>query len=193
MHYHYGPRWTSITWTRSWSNHQTAMQKPAVQYLCKALWATGSKHQSGSTRAVSSHRPCQTSYLSTQWQMPLISLHHNTVSIWTHIFTDGSAKNAVRNGGSGAYIHCSDGTTSSLSIPAGDLSSSYGDLSSNYRAEFMPWKLPQNTRLRKTATSRILSCSLTPCMLFSLSQMAPLTFAPSSYTTACVLCQIPTE
>ena len=46
----------------------------------------------------------------------------------SHVFTDGFTENAVRNGGSGAYIHCPDGTTSSLSIPA-------GDLSSNYRAE----------------------------------------------------------
>ena len=44
-------------------------------------------------------------------------------STWTHIFTDGSAENAVRNGGRGAYIRRPDGTTSSLSIPAGDLSS----------------------------------------------------------------------
>ena len=49
-------------------------------------------------------------------------------STWTHVFTDDSAENAVRNRGSGAYIRRSDGTTSSLSIPA-------GDLSSNYRAE----------------------------------------------------------
>ena len=46
-------------------------------------------------------------------------------STWTHAFTGGSAENAVRNGGSGAYIRRSDGTTSSLSIPAGDLSSNY--------------------------------------------------------------------
>ena len=44
---------------------------------------------------------------------------------WTHVFTDGSAKNVVRNGGSGAHIRRSDETTSSLSIPAGDLSSNY--------------------------------------------------------------------
>ena len=50
-------------------------------------------------------------------------------STWTHLFTIGSAENAVKNGGSDAYIRCSDGTTSSLPIPA-------GDLSSNYRAEF---------------------------------------------------------
>ena len=49
-------------------------------------------------------------------------------STWTHVFTDSSAKNAVGNGGSGAYIRRSGETTSSLSIPA-------GDLSSNYRAE----------------------------------------------------------
>ena len=39
--------------------------------------------------------------------------------------------------------------------------------------KFTSWKLPQNTWLRKTATSRILSCSLTPCLLFSLSQNGP--------------------
>ena len=39
-------------------------------------------------------------------------------STWTHVFTDGSAENALRNGGSGAYIRRSDETTSSLSIPA---------------------------------------------------------------------------
>ena len=33
-------------------------------------------------------------------------------STWTHVFTDGSAENAVRNGGSGAYIRRLDGTTS---------------------------------------------------------------------------------
>ena len=33
--------------------------------------------------------------------------------------------------------------------------------------KFTPWKLPQNSWLRKTATSRILSCSLTPCLLLT--------------------------
>ena len=50
---------------------------------------------------------------------------HYPKSTWSHVFTDGSSENAVRNGGSGAYICCADGTTSSLSIPAGNLSSSY--------------------------------------------------------------------
>ena len=59
--------------------------------------------------------------------------------------------------------------------------------------KYTPWKLPQNSWLRKTTNSRILSCCLTPCPLFSLWQMAPPTFAPSSYTTACVLCQTTTE
>ena len=50
---------------------------------------------------------------------------HYPKSTWTLVFTDGSAENAVRNGGSGAYIRRSDGNTFSLFIPAGDLSSSY--------------------------------------------------------------------
>ena len=36
--------------------------------------------------------------------------------------------------------------------------------------KYTPWKLPQNSWLRKTATSRISSCCLTPCLLFSLWQ-----------------------
>ena len=56
-------------------------------------------------------------------------------STWTHVFTEGSAENAVRNGGSCAYIRRPDGTTSSLSIPA-------GDLSSNCRAEVHALKAP---------------------------------------------------
>ena len=46
-------------------------------------------------------------------------------STWTHVFTDGPLENVFRNAGSGAYIRRPDGTTSSLSIPAGGLSSNY--------------------------------------------------------------------
>ena len=42
----------------------------------------------------------------------------------TFVLTDGSPENAVRNGGSDAYIRRPDGTTSSFSIPAFDLGSS---------------------------------------------------------------------
>ena len=49
-------------------------------------------------------------------------------STWSHVFTDGFSKNTVISGGSGACIRRPDGTTSSLSILA-------GDLSSNHRAE----------------------------------------------------------
>ncbi|XP_041354137.1 ribonuclease H-like [Gigantopelta aegis] len=47
---------------------------------------------------------------------------------WIHAFTDGSAENAIRKGGSGEYIGNPDGSSASLSIPV-------GELSSNYRAE----------------------------------------------------------
>lgn len=47
---------------------------------------------------------------------------------WTHIYTDGSSEEAVRNGGSGVHCCYSDGHTLSKSLPA-------GALSTNYRAE----------------------------------------------------------
>ena len=49
-------------------------------------------------------------------------------SSWIHAFTDGSAENAVRNGGSGAFIKFPNNPSASLSTPV-------GDLCSNYRAE----------------------------------------------------------
>ena len=104
-------------------------------------------------------------------------------STWTHVFTDGSAENAVRNGGSGAYIRRSDGTTSSLSIPA----SGWPELqlqSRRSRPESCH-RTPDWGRLQP-AEFVLLSDSLSA--LQSLTN-GPLTFAPSSYTTASVLCQ----
>jgi len=47
---------------------------------------------------------------------------------WIHAFTDGSAENAVRNGGSGVFIKFPTRSPTSLSFPV-------GERSSNYRAE----------------------------------------------------------
>ncbi|BFY98463.1 hypothetical protein BsWGS_01503 [Bradybaena similaris] len=49
---------------------------------------------------------------------------------WTHVYTDGSAQGAVRNGGGGIYIKHSDGRTTKKAIAT-------GKMSSNYRAESM--------------------------------------------------------
>ena len=38
---------------------------------------------------------------------------------WTHVYTDGSAEEGTKNGGSGVYIRYSDGDTTSLSVPGG--------------------------------------------------------------------------
>ena len=85
--------------------------------------------------------------------------------------TDGSAENAVRNGGSGAYIRRSDGTTSSLSIPA-------GDLSSNYRAE---------VHTLKAATEHLIEedCKQQNIVLLSdsLSALQSLTNGPTDFRT----------
>ena len=49
---------------------------------------------------------------------------------WTHVYTDGSAKEGMKNGGSEVYIRYSDGDTTSLSVPS-------GLQCSNYRAEIL--------------------------------------------------------
>ena len=49
---------------------------------------------------------------------------------WTHVYTDGSAEEGMKNDGSGVYIRYSDGDTTSLSVPG-------GLQCSNYRAEIL--------------------------------------------------------
>ena len=44
---------------------------------------------------------------------------------WTHVYTDGSAEEGMKNGGSGVYIRYSDGDITSLSVPGGLQCSSY--------------------------------------------------------------------
>ena len=80
---------------------------------------------------------------------------------------------------SGAHISRPDGTTSSLSIPAGDLSSSYRTEVHALKTE--NWK-PDGGKL---PTAEYLSCSKTPCLLFSLRRMGPLTFPPRLCTLFC--------
>ena len=56
----------------------------------------------------------------------LASTYHP--STWTRVYTDGSADQAVRNGGSGVLICYQDGKQLSRSFPA-------GSIATNYRAE----------------------------------------------------------
>ena len=53
--------------------------------------------------------------------------------IWTHIYTDGSAEQAVRNGGAGVYIKYPGGSDESISLAT-------GRYSTNYRAEAIALK-----------------------------------------------------
>ena len=55
---------------------------------------------------------------------------HYPASSWTHIYTDGSAENATRKGGCGAYIKRPGNPPFSVSAPG-------GILCSNYRAEVL--------------------------------------------------------
>ena len=61
--------------------------------------------------------------------LTLEMLHEKyNAAMWTHVYTDGSADAAIKNGGSGILIRRPDGRTHSSSLPA-------GKRSSNYRAE----------------------------------------------------------
>ena len=44
---------------------------------------------------------------------------------WIHAYTDGSANDAVTNGGAGVYVRLPDGEVQSASIPTGKCCSKY--------------------------------------------------------------------
>ena len=101
-------------------------------------------------------------------------------STWTNVLTDDSAESAVRNGGSGAYIRRPDGTTSSLFIQA-------GDLSSNYRAELHALKASTEHLIKE-------DCSQQNIVLLSdsLSALQSLTNGPTDLPTQQLHNSLPT-
>ena len=44
---------------------------------------------------------------------------------WTHVYTDGSASDAVRNGGAGVYIQYQNGNSKSIAEPTGNHCTNY--------------------------------------------------------------------
>ena len=74
---------------------------------------------------------------------------------WTHVYTDGSAEDAVRNGGSGIYIRFPDGRCHTQSLPS-------GKLSTNYRAEQLAL-LEAASHLNTTDTAGTHVVFLTDC------------------------------
>ena len=85
-----------------------------------------------------------------------IDKHYPTAS-WTHIYTDGSAENATRNGGCGAYIKCPG-------KPLFSVSATGGILCSNYRAEV----LTRSPRKRFSSHTHSQPCK--PSCLVNLTQ-----------------------
>ena len=69
----------------------------------------------------------QPDYILRLLTLEMLQEEYNA-SQWTHVYTDGSADAAIKNGGSGIFIRHPDGRTLSRSVPA-------GRQSSNYRAE----------------------------------------------------------
>ena len=66
--------------------------------------------------------------------------------LWCHVYTDGSAKDATRNGGSGVYIKYPDKTSSSHSFAV-------GKLASNFRAELQAIREATNILIEGNTTN----------------------------------------
>ena len=81
---------------------------------------------------------------------------------WAHVYTDGSAEEGMKNGGSGVYIRYSDGDTTSLSVPG-------GLQCSNYRAEILAICTAAEHLLESRKKWEISPSSPTLCQPFKLS------------------------
>jgi hypothetical protein len=87
---------------------------------------------------------------------------------WTHVYTDGSAENATRNGGYGFYIHSPGRPPISVSAPG-------GSLCSNYKAEVLALHNATETLLLWDRKPRRSSSSQTPSQPCKSSLLANLT------------------
>ena len=65
--------------------------------------------------------------------------------LWCHVYTDGSVKDATRNGGSGVYIKYPEITSSSHSFTV-------GKLASNFRAELQAIREATNILIERNIT-----------------------------------------
>ena len=72
--------------------------------------------------------------------LPLAELDKSyPTTVWTQVFTDGSAESATRNRGCGIYIRQSNKPPITIAIPG-------GDMCSNYRAEAQAQRLSPSWR-----------------------------------------------
>ena len=63
---------------------------------------------------------------TVKMSLTLDYLHsHYPNNLWTHVYTDGSAEDAVRNGGAGVYIQYPEGREDRLSLATGRYSTNY--------------------------------------------------------------------
>ena len=85
--------------------------------------------------------------------------------LWCHVYTDGSAKDAARNGGSGVYIKYPDTTSSSHSFAV-------GKLASNFRAELQVIPEANNILIERNINSNIIILSDCRAALQSLQPEA---------------------
>lgn len=90
---------------------------------------------------------------------------------WTQAFTDGSAENAMRNGGSGVFIRFPNRSPVTLSVPA-------GERSSNYRAEVQALITATDLLIEQGESHHSIALlTLTPCQRFKPSSQDPQTAA----------------
>ena len=139
--------------------------------LTKSVWAPRKSLPEVKTESLSfAAKETQAPELQKAFNLEMMQ-DRSPKSTWTHVFTDCSAENAVRNGGSGVYIRRSDGTTSSLSIPS-------GGLSSNYRAKLHDLKAATEHLIKEDCNQQIIVL-----LSDSLSALQSLTNGPTDLRT----------
>ena len=147
--------------------------------MCKTLWHQALRRGWNRTRSCRVHH----NILNISTEIPEIQkqeeasevtkakaleyLQNNYPSeLWCHVYTDGSAKDAPRKGGSGVYIKYPDTTSSSHSFTV-------GKLASNFRAELQAIREATNILIeRNTTDSNLIILSDCRAALHSLQSEA---------------------
>ena len=128
--------------------------------------------------------------VGTKTQVPMEQLthltqkyieHHFPIGEWIRVYTDGSATEAVRNGGGGVYIEWPDGTSESHAIPT-------GLFSSNFRAEIAALEEAASILKNRSKTSKYRVVLLTDTQ--SVLQALTSAKCPLTEQLLAALCQL---
>ena len=126
------------------------------QYFTTPTWSTD-QHPLVECSILGVHNKGEQSNIERKYHTMEHINTHFPQDRWTRVYTDGSAKNAVKNGGAGIYIKYPDGQDENIS-------NATGVYSTNYKAEVLAIQMAATHVINSPHTSKNVVLCQMPCL-----------------------------